>query len=523
MLPIGVGQIDQPAGHHAAPARPAARREGRSADHPRVGAELGGADRRPRSAAAAPARAASRGAGSSSSSTERHHPAAEHDHVGVEGVGEAARAPRRAAGRSARATPSATGSPSSAAAVTAAPVDLARPWQAACRVPIRARARRPAGPRGRAPCPTRPPRCSRGSGSCPGRAGRRPRRPCGRARRRRRSMPRKSSPLRISPPPIPVPIVSMTAFVAPRAAPWRCSARAATLASLSSETGRPSRSAIRSRSGRSLKGQVDRVRRRRRGARSIVQGTPSPIAATCGRALTAARSSAASSSTSCSWRARSKGSRIDRRTSPMVARTPTRIFVPPRSTPIASAPLGQPEAHARSRYSEGIGQTYPPMARRRGRARLQRLPVTPEPACRSCATAASTRLRERLRGRDGEPPPSPRARGGPPRRREAALAPDRALGADLRGVLDPAQRRPLRGLGPDPEVQARRSRRRRARRLPRPGGAFAADDPGDRHRRPAGGHADEPARPRRAPKCLRQAARGIGAERRLLPASAPTR
>ena len=53
----------------------------------------------------------------------------------------------------------------------------------------------------------------------------------------------------INPPPIPVPIVSMTAFRAPRAAPKRCSARMATLASLSISTGSPRRSVIKSRIG----------------------------------------------------------------------------------------------------------------------------------------------------------------------------------------------------------------------------------------------------------------------------------
>ena len=47
----------------------------------------------------------------------------------------------------------------------------------------------------------------------------------------------------ISPPPIPVPTVSITALRVPLAAPKRCSASAAQLASLSIETGTPSRSA----------------------------------------------------------------------------------------------------------------------------------------------------------------------------------------------------------------------------------------------------------------------------------------
>ena len=63
----------------------------------------------------------------------------------------------------------------------------ARPRRASCRAPSRARFRPPPGPRARARSPRRAPRRSRGWGSCPGRAGRRPGSRCGRARRRRRS------------------------------------------------------------------------------------------------------------------------------------------------------------------------------------------------------------------------------------------------------------------------------------------------------------------------------------------------
>ena len=54
---------------------------------------------------------------------------------------------------------------------------------------------------------------------------------------------------------MPVPSATITAWSAPRAAPWRCSASAATFASLSTATGRPSRSLIRSRKGTSSIGR----------------------------------------------------------------------------------------------------------------------------------------------------------------------------------------------------------------------------------------------------------------------------
>ncbi len=67
--------------------------------------------------------------------------------------------------------------------------------------------------------------------------------------------PRPSAPLTTMPPPIPVPIVSKRASVQSSAAPNRHSASIAAVASLSTNTGRPSRSAIRSRNGTSRIGR----------------------------------------------------------------------------------------------------------------------------------------------------------------------------------------------------------------------------------------------------------------------------
>ena len=88
----------------------------------------------------------------------------------------------------------------------------------------------------------------------------------------------------ISPPPIPVPIVSMTAFRAPRAAPKRCSARIATLASLSIEHRQPEplRHQVPDRHVGELEVDGD-DRHAPLGGRSCT-GCPSPAAATSGRA-----------------------------------------------------------------------------------------------------------------------------------------------------------------------------------------------------------------------------------------------
>ena len=93
------------------------------------------------------------------------------------------------------------------------------------------------------------------------------------------TQPRYRRPPSTSPPPIPVPIVSIATSVAPFAAPATVSAQTAQLASLSTSTGSPRRSDMRSAKGRSASGRLTAwtaipVRR------SNVQGIPKPTAST---------------------------------------------------------------------------------------------------------------------------------------------------------------------------------------------------------------------------------------------------
>src|SRR5579862_3647933 len=147
--------------------------------------------------------------------------------------------------------------------------------------------------------------------------------------------PRKGRPFRMSPPPHPVPSVSMTTSVAPRAAPARHSALQAAFASLSRPIGRPCRSAMRSRKSMFASGVVTAGKTRPL-RWSIGAGIPRPMAATVSSRSSSMAASSSSSSSSCvsgvarSWR---------RSTSPSRVTTPARIFVPPRSTPIACVPL----------------------------------------------------------------------------------------------------------------------------------------------------------------------------------------
>ena len=138
-------------------------------------------------------------------------------------------------------TSSAMPSPASAASVTVLPVDLAaggeRPAERRVGCVCGAPGALAASAVPDASASTQP-----RLGQLPWHAGRRRRSRRGRARRRRRSSPGRARPSRMRPPPIPVPIVSRTTLRAPRATPKRCSASAATLASLSTKTGTPSRS-----------------------------------------------------------------------------------------------------------------------------------------------------------------------------------------------------------------------------------------------------------------------------------------
>ncbi len=78
---------------------------------------------------------------------------------------------------------------------------------------------------------------------------------CGRTPRPCPAHPRSTVPPSTSAPPMPVPIVTISADAAPRAAPSALSARAAQLASLSRATGAPQRSARRSRTGSPAQGR----------------------------------------------------------------------------------------------------------------------------------------------------------------------------------------------------------------------------------------------------------------------------
>jgi hypothetical protein len=91
---------------------------------------------------------------------------------------------------------------------------------------------------------------------------------------------------------MPVPSVSSTTSAAPCAAPARHSASAATLASLSTSTANPRRSAIRSRNGTSLSGRFTAIVAMPR-RWSIRQGMPKPTVVTS--CLVAARASSTAS------------------------------------------------------------------------------------------------------------------------------------------------------------------------------------------------------------------------------------
>ena len=173
-------------------------------------------------------------------------------------------------------------------------------------------------------------------GSCPGTAGRRGRSPCGRARRprrsrrgraRRRGSGRRRCRCRSS---------ASRRRCAPRAAPARCSASAATLASLSTNTGRPSRSAIRSPNGRSVEREVDGDHR---GARALVdqagnaEADRGDLAAGAGaRTPRPRRRRCRAASTGVEPGRTALGAVVDRRGPESTA--PASSFVPPMSTPM---------------------------------------------------------------------------------------------------------------------------------------------------------------------------------------------
>ena len=177
-------------------------------------------------------------------------------------------------------TSRAAGSPSWASSVTSAPV-ISRPESSAR---PSAESGAPArDPHALAPdrdARRRAPPGSRRSGSCPGTAARRRRRRCGRARPPPPRAPRTSRPSTTRPPPIPVPIVSMTAFAAPRAAPKRHSASIAAFASLSTTTGSAERARPAGRGTRRRRAAGGCSRSATPVAGSTRHGIPKPTAST---------------------------------------------------------------------------------------------------------------------------------------------------------------------------------------------------------------------------------------------------
>ena len=307
----------------------------------------------------------------------------------------------------------------------------------------------------------------------------------------------------IRPPPIPVPIVSMTAFRAPRAAPKRCSARIATLASLSTNTGRPSRSVIRSRTGTSAIVQVDGDDRHAAlavdRARDAEPGRRH-VGARLDRAVRSSRSSVSSSS---SWRRPWLGA-VDAMDDPALGVHDPDQHLRPAQVDADGLDRAQPRSRRATKAGHDVPrrrdltmrQYYPLMpadgdqgatGREQGRPgapRLQGLPVAPRPAEPPAVTGPlqAPRTGERQGRRSAS------ARAGPPPKKEpagaAAVAPRPQVGRDRGARLDRAQLPRLRDLLADPEVEARRHGQHAARQ-PVPRGQ-PADDPRDRHRHPLG-------------------------------------
>src|SRR5579884_1720388 len=146
--------------------------------------------------------------------------------------------------------------------------------------------------------------------------------------------PRYSSPSAITPPPIPVPMVSMTTSVQPRPAPPACSARTSTLASLSTKAGIPRRSSMTAPKSISPSGRFTAIRARPV-RRSIRQGIPKPAASTAPSACWPASCTASTArSIRPAW---SSPERLRWRECPTRSSrstTPASSFDPPMSTPM---------------------------------------------------------------------------------------------------------------------------------------------------------------------------------------------
>src|ERR671932_663993 len=255
--------------------------------------------------------------------------------------------------------------------------------------------------------------------------------------------PRYGLPSRISPPPTPVPSVSMTMYRVPRPAPWAHSAIVAAFASLSIPTGRSKRSRIQARRSRSASGMFTEVTAFPL-RWSIVEGMPKPIAATSSSSTSSTAPARPRRSSSCE----SSGVGTSRRRSTVPSRStmPARIFVPPRSTPI-------------TRWgATGRGYDTPPDGARR--EALPRLPRGPG-ARGSAAPDEAGSPRGRRRWRRSQPLPRTLEAGA----RAQALE----LGPPDRRRPGPA-RRPLRRVVGSrlPLVLRRRGRGEQARQ-PRDG------------------------------------------------------
>ena len=145
------------------------------------------------------------------------------------------------------------------------------------------------------------------------------------------AQPRKSRPARTTPPPTPVPSVSMIRSSTSRPAPRFHSPSAAAFASFCTAVGSPNRSSntcrrFTSSSGMLIEPSATPVRA------SITDGTPNPRPPTS--SVRTASTAAASPSTSSSWEPVGVGTSCRSWTCPSRSSSPARIFVPPRSTPM---------------------------------------------------------------------------------------------------------------------------------------------------------------------------------------------
>ena len=159
--------------------------------------------------------------------------------------------------------------------------------------------------------------------------------------------PRRTRPSRSTAPPMPVPIVIISAELAPRAAPWCASARAAQLASLSSTTGQPRRSSSRSRSGSPCHGRCGaNITRSPAESTKPAAATPAPA-----NGWPAADSRIASTRASSTWLVCTRRPGVVRRavpvTRPWSSTTPASTLVPPMSTPTTAPVLIRPRASCR--------------------------------------------------------------------------------------------------------------------------------------------------------------------------------